>query len=231
MITSTDEVREAIAEPVAAVVDAVKVTLEKTPPELAADIMEQGIVLAGGGALLHGLKARLQSEAGMPIRRRHPARGRHRLRPVPGGLRERSRACPLLVLQRTRPPGAWWRSRGAPVAPGSTLLFLVLTSITRDHARLPGRRRRRRSDRVRDGAADALAPVRDVDRRRCSSPVGDACRRHHRLRRPRGGERRAAGQRVADLEGQAAAGRGGRAGARRAAPAARGCRATPTSRP
>ena len=44
-----------------------KVTLDKTPPELAADIMEQGIVLTGGGALLHGLDARLQHETGMPI--------------------------------------------------------------------------------------------------------------------------------------------------------------------
>src|ERR671931_1974698 len=67
IITSTEEIREAIEEPVAAIVDAVKVTLDKTPPELAADIMEQGIVLAGGGALLHGLDARLQHETGMPI--------------------------------------------------------------------------------------------------------------------------------------------------------------------
>jgi rod shape-determining protein MreB len=52
---------------VSAITDAVKVTLDKTPPELAADIMEQGIVLAGGGALLHGLDARLQHETGMPI--------------------------------------------------------------------------------------------------------------------------------------------------------------------
>jgi rod shape-determining protein MreB len=49
------------------VVDAVKVTLDKTPPELAADIMEQGIVLTGGGALLLGLTERLQAETGMPI--------------------------------------------------------------------------------------------------------------------------------------------------------------------
>jgi rod shape-determining protein MreB len=54
-------------ESVTAVVDAVKVTLDKTPPELAADIMEQGIVITGGGALLHGLAARLASETGMPI--------------------------------------------------------------------------------------------------------------------------------------------------------------------
>src|ERR671917_316533 len=49
------------------IVDAVKVTLDKTPPELAADIMEQGIVLTGGGAMLHGLDARLRAETGMPI--------------------------------------------------------------------------------------------------------------------------------------------------------------------
>src|SRR5918992_2917881 len=64
IITSTEEIRDAIEEPVAAIVDAVKVTLDKTPPELAADIMEGGIVLAGGGALLHGLDARLQHETG-----------------------------------------------------------------------------------------------------------------------------------------------------------------------
>jgi rod shape-determining protein MreB and related proteins len=67
IVTSTDEIREAIDEPVSAIVDAVKVTLDKTPPELAADIMEQGIVLAGGGALLNGLGSRLEHETGMPI--------------------------------------------------------------------------------------------------------------------------------------------------------------------
>jgi rod shape-determining protein MreB len=67
IVTSTEEIREAIEEPVSAIVDTVKVTLDKTPPELAADIMEQGIVLTGGGALLHGIDARLQAETGMPI--------------------------------------------------------------------------------------------------------------------------------------------------------------------
>jgi rod shape-determining protein MreB len=67
IVTSTEEIRAAIEEPVSSIVDAVKVTLDKTPPELAADIMEQGIVLAGGGSLLHGLDARLQNETGMPI--------------------------------------------------------------------------------------------------------------------------------------------------------------------
>ena len=65
---TTEQVREALAEPVAAIVDAVKTTLDKTPPELAADIMEQGITLTGGGALLAGLDQRLAHETGMPIR-------------------------------------------------------------------------------------------------------------------------------------------------------------------
>ena len=64
---STDQVREAVAEPVAAIVDAVRTTLDKTPPELAADIMHQGITLTGGGALLAGIDRRLAHETGMPI--------------------------------------------------------------------------------------------------------------------------------------------------------------------
>ncbi|MEZ5282386.1 MAG: rod shape-determining protein [Acidimicrobiales bacterium] len=67
VVVSSREIEEAMAEPVAAIVDAVKVTLDQTPPELAADIMEQGIVLAGGGALLRGLDTRLHEETGMPI--------------------------------------------------------------------------------------------------------------------------------------------------------------------
>ncbi len=65
---TTEHVREALAEPVSAIVDAVKTTLDKTPPELAADIMEDGIMLTGGGALLGGLDQRLSHETGMPIR-------------------------------------------------------------------------------------------------------------------------------------------------------------------
>jgi rod shape-determining protein MreB len=64
---TTEQVREALSEPVSAIVDAVKTTLDKTPPELAADIMEQGIMITGGGALLAGLDRRLAHETGMPI--------------------------------------------------------------------------------------------------------------------------------------------------------------------
>ncbi len=67
IIVSSDEVRRAIEEPVNAIIDAVTSTLDKTPPELAADIMDKGIVLTGGGGLLKGLDERLKHESGMPI--------------------------------------------------------------------------------------------------------------------------------------------------------------------
>src|SRR5687768_10330014 len=67
IVVSTAELREAIDEPVMAIVDAVKFTLDRTPPELAADMMEKGIVITGGGALLHGLDARMAAETGMPV--------------------------------------------------------------------------------------------------------------------------------------------------------------------
>lgn len=65
-ITSAN-VREALREPLMAIIDAVKVTLEDTPPELAADIMERGIYLAGGGALLSGMDTLIKYETGMPV--------------------------------------------------------------------------------------------------------------------------------------------------------------------
>ncbi len=65
-MTST-QVREAMAEPIATVVEAVKMTLERTPPELAADIVDRGIVMAGGGSLLRGLDKLLSEETGMPV--------------------------------------------------------------------------------------------------------------------------------------------------------------------
>ncbi len=64
---ASEEIREAITEPVNTIVDAVRVALEKTPPELAADIVDKGIVLAGGGALIRNLDVLLQEETGLPI--------------------------------------------------------------------------------------------------------------------------------------------------------------------
>ena len=66
-ITSA-EIREALLEPLSHVVEAIKVTLEKTPPELSADIIDQGIMLAGGGALLKGLDKLINKETGMPVK-------------------------------------------------------------------------------------------------------------------------------------------------------------------
>jgi rod shape-determining protein MreB and related proteins len=67
IIMSSDEVRHALEDPANQIVDAIKSTLDKTPPELAADIMDRGIVLAGGGALLSGLDERLRHETQMPV--------------------------------------------------------------------------------------------------------------------------------------------------------------------
>lgn len=67
VVVTSQEIREAIEEPLQDVIDAVKFTLDKTPPELAADIMDKGIVVTGGGALLRGLDVRLAHETSMPI--------------------------------------------------------------------------------------------------------------------------------------------------------------------
>lgn len=62
-----DEIREALSEPINIILDTIKVALENTPPELAADIVDSGIVLAGGGALLRGLDALIKQETGLPV--------------------------------------------------------------------------------------------------------------------------------------------------------------------
>jgi rod shape-determining protein MreB len=67
IVVTAEEVREALREPVLAIVDAVRRCLERTPPELAADIVDKGIVLTGGGALLRGLDQLLRQEAALPI--------------------------------------------------------------------------------------------------------------------------------------------------------------------
>lgn len=64
---SDDEVREAILEPITSIIDAIKIALERTPPELAADIVDRGIVLAGGGSLLRGMEMLIREETELPI--------------------------------------------------------------------------------------------------------------------------------------------------------------------
>ncbi|MGI8433689.1 MAG: rod shape-determining protein [Nocardioidaceae bacterium] len=67
VVVSSAEVRQALEEPVHAIIDSVRTTLDKTPPELAGDIMDRGVVLTGGGALLKGLDERIRHETGMPV--------------------------------------------------------------------------------------------------------------------------------------------------------------------
>jgi len=68
MITITsEEVREALSEPIAQIVEAVRITLERTPPELSADLIEKGIILAGGGSLLRGLDKLISEETSLPV--------------------------------------------------------------------------------------------------------------------------------------------------------------------
>ncbi|WP_155347589.1 rod shape-determining protein [Acrocarpospora pleiomorpha] len=67
IVVSADEIRAAIDEPLNAIVDAVKSTLDKCPPELSGDLMDRGIALTGGGSLLRGMEERLRDETGMPV--------------------------------------------------------------------------------------------------------------------------------------------------------------------
>ena len=67
LVISDEEVREALSETVATIVEAVRVALERTPPELSADIMDKGIIIAGGGSMLKNLDKRLREETGLPV--------------------------------------------------------------------------------------------------------------------------------------------------------------------
>lgn len=67
IVITDEEIREALADSVATIVNAVRVALERTPPELSADIVDRGIVLTGGGAMLKKLDTRLMQETGLPV--------------------------------------------------------------------------------------------------------------------------------------------------------------------
>ena len=143
---SSAEVRQALEEPLHAIVDAVRATLDQTPPELAGDIMDRGIVLTGGGALLRGLDERLRHETGMPVHvaenplhlggagRRQVRRG---VRGAPAGARRRAAAIGWTGVSADGPAPT---GRAAPV-PRSLLVPLVLACAHADHPR-PARRRR-----------------------------------------------------------------------------------------
>ena len=67
LVITDEEIRESLAEPVSTIVEVVRSALERTPPELSADIMDKGIVLSGGGSMLRGLDQRLRNETGLPV--------------------------------------------------------------------------------------------------------------------------------------------------------------------
>jgi rod shape-determining protein MreB len=67
LVIDDAEVREALLDPISAIVNAIKIALENTPPELAGDILDRGIVLTGGGSILRGLDVRLREETNIPI--------------------------------------------------------------------------------------------------------------------------------------------------------------------
>lgn len=67
IVVTDEEIRESLSEPINAILEAVRSALESTPPELAADIIDRGIVLAGGGALLRGVDILLREETGLPV--------------------------------------------------------------------------------------------------------------------------------------------------------------------
>jgi rod shape-determining protein MreB len=67
LVMDDSEIREALSEPISAIVNAIKLALENTPPELAGDIIDRGIVLTGGGSLLRGMDIRLREETNLPV--------------------------------------------------------------------------------------------------------------------------------------------------------------------
>ncbi|MEM7393549.1 MAG: rod shape-determining protein, partial [Verrucomicrobiota bacterium] len=64
---TSEEVRESLQEPVSAIVEAVRITLERCPPELSADLVDRGLIVAGGGALLRGLDTLIAEQTGLPV--------------------------------------------------------------------------------------------------------------------------------------------------------------------
>jgi len=67
VMISSEEVRNALTEPINAIIEAIRITLEKTPPEISADLVDRGLILAGGGSLLRGLDKLISEETGLPV--------------------------------------------------------------------------------------------------------------------------------------------------------------------
>ena len=129
VVLSSEDVREALEEPMQQIIDAVKSTLDKTPPELASDIMDRGIMMAGGGSLLQGLDERLRRETEMPI---HVAESPLTCVAVGSGARWRSsRSC-----RRPRPTAdtASGTDPGTPTPQRSLMAVPATSGIARRRA-------------------------------------------------------------------------------------------------
>ncbi len=196
IVVSTQEIRKAIDEPVSAIIDAVKVTLDKTPPELAADIMEQGIVLTGGGALLARARRPAPGRDGDADHRgpRSAQLCRNRERAVPRGVRGAQASSHHLFARvrgrlaigarsrrarRVRNLGARsvartrrqrWSSRPRLVL--AVLVLAVVSLITLD---VRGGGQGRRSIASKTWASDVFDPVRGGGRRSDSTGCGILC--------------------------------------------------------
>src|ERR687897_713243 len=204
IVLSSEEVRRALEEPVAQIVDAIRSTLDKTPPELAADIMDRGIVLAGGGALLHGLDERLRHETQMPVHLaespltcvavgsgrsleefeaiHRSARARNRLAAAGGCRRARCAALSRRLrldegpLQRTlRERATEGRERAASAAGDSERVGTAAERPAQAAARLPGLAHLPGRLRGRRGGSDRAPLVRFRAGDRRDGRIGRRC--------------------------------------------------------
>ena len=195
VVVSSAEVRMALEEPLHAIVDAVRTTLDQTPPELAGDIMDRGLVLTGGGALLRGLDERIRHETGMPV---HIAEDPlHSVAMGAGKCVEEFEALQQVLVSEPRRVSGLSRATDFPRRPAAAplaarvLVLLLLACFTADHARRPRRRRLARRPAARRPSATSSAPSRPVRPPRCApcrrARASSQQRRAARRRRPAGG--------------------------------------------
>ena len=205
VVITSEEIREAISVPVDAVLAAVRDTLDRTPPELASDIMDRGMILAGGGALLRHLDERLRRETGIPgaRRRRRSDVRRHRQREVVGGdqlLPQR----PLLGLDEF---GVGRKKSSA--ASGLAALFILCVASLALFTVYVKEGDCEQAGRVRAPAYRPARGRRSVaagkERLRHRLRAGDEHGRegHGRLRQQQGTEARARGAKTEELAAQA----------------------------
>ena len=169
VVLTSEEVRRALEEPVTQIIDAIKWTLDKTPPELAADIMDRGIVLAGGGALLQGLDERLRQETQMPM---HLAESPLTCVAVGSGRSLEEFEAIHRCRQGSRPHRNGSRALGAvfkSACPGNSLDSILRASATDSPAGPAGE--------TRPAVRAALLP-------RCGAPQGATRGRRARARLP-----------------------------------------------